>query len=1184
MYLSELEIVGFKSFATKTKFKFKGGITALVGPNGCGKTNIVDAIRWALGEQKSSVLRSDVMENVIFNGNSKRKPFGMAEVTLTIENTRNVLPSEYSVVNISRRLFRSGESTYLLNKSRCRLRDIHDLFMDTGMGADSYSVIELKMVEALLSGKPEERRRLFEEAAGVTKYKLRRKETAGKLKKVMEDLDRALDILAEVERNVNSLSRQAAKTKRYNSYLNELRTKEIKILAWDYNIHSQKAKETEVNLVQIDENKIATERLIESLEAELALMKESVILVENKLGEVNSSEHNLNKMIAEIKEKQAVGKEKINALQSAIERLKREISESGGAKERIERNIANAENALQEKIANEDDIEITADEKKSALNVAESALKAARQSLEAVQKEMNEVLSKINTLNSLKSRNDEKIESLRRRIAKDSEDRNQKKNSIADFTSQLSSLQERKLSLESQIEDIQQELNTAVEEKKYLESQLQNLKSTLADVKNKLSAQKAQKQFLENLTDSDQTTRWTLANKNFGEELSALAEAVFADDKFRIAIAGALGDAAHHIICRDISTAEKIFSELEKAGKGKINILVKGSNFSASAPASAPPSESLGWLSEIINAEPEVVNFLRLIWGKMAVVEDFDTAKAVVNSGKADSCVTLKGEIYSNSGLLRGGGLLKDEGATVGKLERIKQCDLTISKFQKDIETIDFDIADLNDRLAEIDINQLNNNLKKAQSELMEQERLYSQIELKIEAAENSLELMEQSQIRYEKEIEEILNENSEFEAQQIELSERKELTQTMVNSELTQVQQLDQQRIALSKEATEADLELVRLKSEIKSIKTEIERFNGQLTYEERRKEQRNNELGTNMALLETLEMKSVEFVGELETLNKELKVVLSDKQFNLEEIKNLREDIETKQSEMKTARFESEKVKESLYKNEAALHEAQAKIAGIIERCTEEYDTDISTTDLEFEEDYDIKTQKIELQEIRQKLSQLGNVNFMALEEYEEQNERFQFYTNQINDLKEAEKTLTDTINEINTAAQKNFSESFAQIRLNFKYLFSKLFNEQGECDILLKDGDPLETDIEITAKPPGKKPHSIEMLSGGEKTLTAIALLFAIYMVKPSPFCILDEVDAPLDDANIGRFITMIREFSDKTQFMIVTHNKKTMEAADTLYGITQQETGVSKIVSVRLTNDEAGKEEISDKESA
>ena len=1175
MYLSKLDIVGFKSFAQKTNFTFSEGLSALVGPNGCGKTNIVDAIRWVLGEKKASVLRSDVMENVIFNGTKTRKPLGMAEVVLTIENNRNLLPIEYNQVTIARRLYRSGDSEYLLNKTKCRLRDILDLFLDTGMGSDSYSVIELKMVEAILSGRVDERRAMFEEAAGIKKYKIRRKETARKLDSVRLDLERVQDIVEEVRKNVNSLSRQAAKTRRYNKLTEELKDVEIKLFMHEFdNIRNIKNTLSD-DLNELNKNKIKFEFEITSEERSIGQLKEKLHTVSKDYHSSSETEKSLNNQLAYSKEKLAAKKEKLSSYDTTKSLLLTQIEET-------ELKIKDTEFLIQK---NESELEalksqISEAEKELELKIAARDEAAAyvtqlRENTGSANEEVLELQNRLNSIKSVVDRNNSKKQSVENKIQRIHEEKNSLEEQKEELARDLDSMKGRLAELETDLSTAETELATEEERKTSLQTALDNLRDELSDKKNIISSKKASVEFLEGLVDTNESSKFLLKKENWDTELEKLllGELVGADEEHRIAVDAALGEYAHSFVVDTKQSAFDAINALKEKVKGRASFIIKENIPEINAPKEINFEGCYGYISEIVRTDDDIRHALRGMLGNTVLVSDGKTALEIIAAGLTERAVTLTGEVVENNGYLKGGSISKKEGQSIGKKERLNKLAKEIAAIQNEIHDIETESDEIRDEINSIDINELKGKVKHAENEINSINHKINQTELKETAIEDKLSLSDINIETFQSEITEIDNENSKFVLELEELESEISTSKESYQSTLNALAKAEEELNAKDLDAKNKEIDKINISAEIRNKDNLISGLKKELESSEIKIKAKKDELDSGEEDKEQLQIETNQLIEEIAVLDKN-KDETTNRTEQLEmEKDSLQEQYEQYSDMLSVKRRDMDKIKEKIHEKDVRLSELNVKLENIANKVTEDHQIDLNEVEFTPEPDFSVENAKNEVSSIKDSLSKLGNVNFMALEEFEQQSSRLEFYDKQMEDLTESEKTLQETMEEINNAAEQNFRETFIKIRENFKHLFQTLFGEEGEADIKLSTEDnPLESDIEIIAKPPYKRPHSIEMLSGGEKTLTAIALLFGIYLVKPSPFCILDEVDAPLDDNNIGKFINLIKKFSNETQFLIVTHNKGTMEAADTLYGVTMQEDGVSKVVSVKVDENE------------
>lgn len=1170
MFLSELELTGFKSFASKTKFKFASGITAIVGPNGCGKSNVVDAVRWVLGEQKTSILRSDSMDSVIFNGTSKRNPLGMAEVTMRLENNKNVLPSEYESIQISRRLFRDGASNYLLNKTKCRLKDINDLFMDTGLGPDSYSVIELKMVEALINGKMDERRRMIEEAAGVTRYKLRRKETSSKLVKVQEDLERINDIVSEVEVNVRRLSKQAKKTKKYNELSEKLKTIESDLLKNEYASFKSNNINIKNHIEELNTKLKLLETSLENYEKDILKIRDEKNEYDNKITELVKQESNINNQIAESNRILSVNNEKIISLTNINKRLLEDNSNSTGFINKLYMDIETLNEKLMKREEDTNTQTNSLLELKNDKMLRKSELDKAKELANADIDVLNKLKNSIQSSYSIIENNEKRIEKINQKIENYKEEILLENKEIEKNKITLTELNNKIKNVSSELKDSNENYSISKNKLEEVNSEINTLNEAITEIKSNISSKKAQLEFLESLTAEDDTTQLLLKSKEWEKpsETTLLEELISTEEKYSRAISSVLGDYRNLIVVDTVKQAESAFDFLKNKNLSKRAIICK-----ELIPRNIADKSNINikLITDVIETDENIKNLILTLFGHVAIAETKEEAYKVIK-GTSNSAVTLDGFFINSNGILRGGGTTKSETANLGKQKRIKDITKQLKELEAELDKMQSVREVQNAKKNELNPDRILSEVKKLENEVKQLENTNLQCTMKIDTLKNNIEMYQKNIETSEVELSDLQKENKELHSN---IEERKDTLKNAESNKEDKLKILNDAEIRFSKSNEElqaAEILMIQLKSDLNNIKNEIERNNNQLRAEKNRVESRKLQIGQNEKSIVEIESTNVDLNNKLESDNLMLIEVVNIRNQSEEKRKSIEENQVNISNELHDKRNEYNKLKDIFHKEDITRSELETKMESLENRAFEAYDLQLDTIDIEYDEDYPIQESKKNVSELKNYLINLGNINFEAVAEYDEQNERLLFLTKQIKDLNESEKTLKETIKEINITAEERFETTFQQIRENFSNLFKKLFSDEAFADITLVGDNILESNIEITAKPPGKKPRSIDMLSGGEKTLTAIALLFAIYLVKPSPFCILDEVDAPLDDANLKRFNNLIKEFSVNTQFIIVTHMKITMEAADTLYGITQQEVGISKIVSVKLKKDE------------
>lgn len=1189
MYLSKIEIFGFKSFANKVEIKFNDGLTAIVGPNGCGKTNVVDAIRWALGEQRTSTLRSDKMENVIFNGTAHRKPLGMAEVSLTIQNNKGILPIEYTEVTITRRLFRSGESEYLINKTPCRLKDIQNLFLDTGMSSNAYSVIELKMIEDILSNRADDRRVLFEEAAGVNKYKHRRKAALRKLEAVKQDLIRVNDIYSEVQKKVNSLERQSKKAEQFNKLYQEARDLEINLAEREiYELQKKisasfqllenlklEKKSLDTKIEEMDQYQQSLYKQLDEVETQLEKKREEILrstediykikenIVRNR-ERFNNNENNLRRLNLNIDE----------SLRK-IETLKNSISESQRKISLINQEIVNFKNQLIEQEAKKEEYENYLKERTLKIEEKQKELQHLYPEFNELKNQYEKLIVRIQNNNeSIKSldekisKSDQIIEKLSKYLEELTQEHYRAKTRVKEAEVALSKVQDRKGEIEQEISKLQQE---------ELET-----RSTINAIKNKI-------EFIQNLIDNlEGITKGTKelilrSDWNKGERI-LVADAGSAVDKYRIAVENILKNYLSYILIQLKDDLKRGIHYLKENHLGqanfyfpfekKENIWEKLNSYSIKKQKRKICKEEgfITFLKDVIEYSKSWEKFFEKVLGNVCVVQNAETAQYLLEKYKYFDFVTLDGDVFRSSGFIEVSGEKFSTETTFGRKKILSELNDIYIKETYRLEQLNNKLADLNSELKSINIKAYQDNLNFLRNDESTIEKQLSQIHFERNRTLEEIEKinLEISQIKkINDEIQQKANLiqseidtkqqiiNSKREHLNKELNKIKEI-EKVYNSILSKINDLKINVTKLESENVNHQNQIERNQSEIISLESDIQRFKNEISNLRLENDQLKN-------LLQELELQEKTLDDKKKIFNEELKIILAD-------LNSIRSKISENDKILHEKRKNLDDINEKLHQNQIMINESKLKSQNIIERINDEYQVKIEYKEFDDIETFNFTEAFERLHAIKNKIRSLGPVNSLAFQEYEEEKKRLEFLTEQRNDLIESEKELVQVIDEINQTAQKQFLDTFEKIRTNFIETFRTLFDPGDEADLRLEEGvDPLEAKIEIIAKPKGKRPTSIDLLSQGEKTLTATALLFAIYLVKPSPFCILDEVDAPLDDANIKRFIRLIHKFSVNTQFIIVTHNKLTMEAAQTLYGVTMEEEGVSKIVAVRFTEE-------------
>ncbi len=1175
MYLSKLEIIGFKSFASKTSVLFDSGISAIVGPNGCGKTNIVDSIRWVLGEQRYSALRSEKMEDVIFNGTKNRKALGMAEASLVIENTKGILPSEYTQVTISRRVYRSGESEYLLNKVPCRLKDILDLFMDTGMGPDAYSVIELKMVETILSDKTDERRRLFEEAAGVTKYKHRRKAAYRKLESVQADLVRVNDIVTEVQKAVNTLERQAKKAEQYNDIRARLKSLEIDVMEREYaQLHGRLTPLNE-KLSLCAEDKYRIDVDLSREEAELESLRGGISEMEKRLAEAQRAVSASLERTHRVEEKNLVAAERVKALQDNIRRYENERTELNAELGSLEVLKVNLEQKILQLGVEERDLSAALESGRTDLHAFEGNLDEKKVEFQKLNDRTIQLVHEIAERNSEQERRKGRAENLHGRAAHAEEETTAYEREIDRLNTGIAELLAADRQLRKQYAEAELAVSATETRKKSLAGEIDRLKHKEVDIATEIERRQAKVDFLNGLIKSQDglpdAVRYLASSERWKPvRMTSVADAVQVDERYRVALESALGEFASCIIVHSADEAEQAMNILRSEDRGKATFICLDRLPLVSSHVSVPKTQGvIGWAGSILKCEKEFVPLFRVLLDRVLIVENMDACAAVARRVVGVRCVTLEGEVRTGIGVRRGGSKKQDEGGMIGKQSQLDEIRQEISVLARSLDELRKFIADNVHAYESVDVKTQTDAAKAIEKEMNGVEMKIAQMQFEKKRAEEIITRNREDSGTLGEEVKHLEQEIAGASPLLSTLATEKTDVERRVGAATHEFDILEQEWSERSARVSALGIQMVTHKADLQTAHADLHRASENIEGTHATLARREMDIRASQDEIAGAQLVISDNDHILEGMRAELARLEAARSSVETETTTLRDTMHGLELKIKDERRHHDDSLKATHELELKIADIKAKIEHVRERAQSEFEIALELKTYPDTEFMDFASMREEIQSLREKIKTLGNINFAAFEEYTTEKERAEFLTAQRKDLLEAEKTLLETIEEINATAQRKFLDTFNQIRQNFIDTFKSLFDPGDECDLKLEEGvDPLEAKIEIVAKPRGKRPTSIDLLSGGEKTLTATALLFAIYLVKPSPFCILDEVDAPLDDANIDRFTRILRKFSDNTQFIVVTHNKRTMESANALYGVTMEEEGISKLVTVRF----------------
>lgn len=1174
MQLAKLEIKGFKSFADKIVINFDEGITGIVGPNGCGKSNVVDSIRWVLGEQKTSALRSEKMENVIFNGTSGRSPLQMAEVSLTINNTKNILPTEYSQVTITRRLYRSGESEYLLNGVTCRLKDITNLFMDTGIASNSYAIIELGMVDDLLNDKDHSRRMLFEEAAGISKFKKRKKETLKKLEDTDADLERVEDLLFEIEKNMKSLEKQAKQTENYYRIKDEYKEKSITLAKVVVSQQKQKFDSINQKIQEENDRKIALTKDTAEKEASIEQAKVDLLTKEKTL---SSRQKSINEFVAKIRQYESekqIKNERLKYLTDRTNNLREQIEQDKKSNERARFSIQSLEtekeaalHILAEISQKLESLKAEYEEQKKIT----AALQAEADSFRQAQREKQEESFQLNKAVEIR---EIQVSSFKQELDRTATDTSKQSASLVEFEKKLVELQEEINKKNRALENLKKEEEDTLSRISSMEKTIEMIREEMTSISRKLDARQNEynltKSLVENLEGFPEAIKFL--KKKIAKNAPLLSDILTCPEEYRVPIENYLESYLNYYIVEHESEAYEAINILSDASKGKANFFILDS-FEKFEPTPTRIYDNAFPATQIIEFDPKYRKLMSHILDRVYIYEG-DTRN--IPSDDDNTFITKSGKLTKRRFSLSGGSVGLFEGKKIGRAKNLE-------KLEKEIKELTGKLNETRESLVQrqTDLEKLRNNKIRIQIEgMLDSIRQVNEEYVSFRTKrEQFSQMLSNSDLRREdilEKIDTLLKELDELKPKatqlNLEVQQQEERLGEFTEKLTTQNELLSQKSAAYN----EQNIAYHQQENRVKSIEQEVR-------FKQESMQQSGQRIGLNAEELKKNE-DEVKLIIETTQANDTDLIAMYAQKEDMErgvneaerEYYEARGNIDQVEKELREVQHSRNTIDNLLMELQNQLNESKLHLNSVKERLSVEFQVDLDsvtqqTTPEEMQQLAELSEEKLrnEVSRIRERLDNMGPINPMAMEAYTEIKERNDFINAQKEDLAKAKESLLNTISEIEGAASVTFMEAFNQIRDHFKRVFRSLFNEEDDCDLKLVDpGNPLESEIDIIAKPKGKRPLTINQLSGGEKTLTATALLFSMYLLKPAPFCIFDEVDAPLDDANIDKFNNIIRSFSKDSQFVIVTHNKRTMTSTDVIYGITMVEKGVSKVVPVDL----------------
>jgi len=1187
MQLTSLEIKGFKSFGDKITINFNEGVTAIVGPNGCGKSNVVDSIRWVLGEQSTRMLRSEKMDNIIFNGSKSRKPANLAEVSLTFDNTKNVLPVEFSQVTLTRKLYRNGDSEYRLNDVQCRLKDITDLFLDTGIGSDSYAIIELRMVDEIINNKEGSRRNLFEEASGISKYKLRKKQTFSKLKDTEADLERVEDLLFEIEKNLKTLENQAKKTERYYRIRDQYKSLSIMLASFRIASFSESlARIEEKEQIQlVEKSGIAAQ--IDTIEATLQQSKLDSLNKEKNLSIQQKATNEYVSKIRAYESEKKIKNEQLKFQQDKEARLSDELERDRNQLNHVLYNIKR----LSEEKFQEDETLQTVQTKLADLKLAVDELRAQQTS---ARNELSE-LSGINTRlqnQVYKTEKDLDIlqiqqQALEQESQRNMEDATNKEVELSHFNVAVAELEQR-------TETLEQEYHVLVDFEQKLKDQLVTIDEELNIVKEsiiadsrKLDAKQNEynltKSMVDNLEGFPESIRFLKKNADWTGNVPLFSDILFCKEEYRVAIENYLEPLMNHYVVNNYNEAISAINLLSKSAKGRAQFFVLDGYKNEQAPPKSSPEERI-LTSDILQIFPGAIPALQVIEVdkhyqnlcnhllKNVYLVD-DSNDQMLNNAELPNGVVLigkSGKFNKSKHTMAGGSVGLFEGKRIGRAKNLENLAKEIKQIDTRINDFKDQSTDLQNRSAALKASGKAEELKLKQQEL---NRLNTEL-ITVKTRQEQYQTFIKNSLNRKDDIAQkisgIKDETAALQPRLAELKTQKQIQNDLLIDKQEIFNELNELVTVQSNAYNQDNIRFHQQQNKVSGLVKDLD-------YRESQKENLESRVKQNGIELEKVKAAIQENLQQADHSDDDLLEMYAQK----EDLEKATQQAEQEYYEWRGKITETENEITNLRrkKDNASLIENELKdernnlkleLNALKERLSVEFNVDIQEildTDAAITESEDELREKTD--KLKKQMDDFGAINPMAVEAYNEMNERYQFIQAQKKDLAEAKASLLATIQEIDDTAKEKFMAAFTTVRENFIKVFRSLFNEEDSCDLILTDPQrPLESDIDIIARPKGKRPLSINQLSGGEKTLTATAILFSLYLLKPAPFCIFDEVDAPLDDTNIDKFNNIIREFSKDSQFIIVSHNKRTIASTDVIYGVTMVEQGISRVVPVDL----------------
>ncbi|WP_207426038.1 chromosome segregation protein SMC [Pedobacter sp. SYSU D00535] len=1176
MQLNRLEIKGFKSFGDKITINFNEGVTAIVGPNGCGKSNVVDAIRWVLGEQSTRMLRSEKMENIIFNGTKTRKPSQLAEVSLTFDNTRNILPTEFSQVTITRKLYRSGESEYRLNDVQCRLKDITDLFLDTGIGPDSYSIIELKMIDEIIANKEGSRRALFEEASGISKYKLRKKQTFSKLKDTETDLSRVEDLLFEIEKNLKTLENQAKKAERYYKLKDQYKALSLMLASFRI-IRFRDALDTLEDQEQrheLEKTQLSTE--IDKLEAAIQQHKTENITKEKNLSAQQKAANEFSSKIRAYESEKKIKNEQLRFLQDKEKRLSEELDRDKNQLNHVLYNIKrlNEEHLQESQLL--DILKNSLADKKEELDELRVQQQSSKAALDAFAKQNNELQNQLYKFEKDLAVLNIQREALVQESSRNLADTESKETELTEFNKAISTLEAEAAVIQGQVKELEQFEEGLALQITESEGLVNKYKEQLATESRKLDAKQNEynltKSMVDNLEGFPESIRFLKKSAGWAKQAPLFSDVLFCKEEYRIAIENYLEPVMNHYVVESQAEAVQAIKLLSDSSKGRANFFILDALSTNSDPAKMELiSDNLISALSIIDVDAKYSRLCRQLLHNVYILTQGDE-EAIAAAMPESNIVILSatGKFIKSRISMAGGSVGLFEGKRIGRAKNLENLAKEIRLLESSINTLKTLVEQEGHKGVTLKASSRKNEMQQLQIEV---NKLSNELISLKTRQEQYLAFIKNSQNRKQDIETKIASIDKDLADAEPKLAELKSKKQNM-SDELVEKQQAYHELAELVNEkSTMFNQENIRFHQQ----QNKVSGIDKDLDYRDSQQRSLESKIAQNSADLEKTRLEISDTLQHVDHSDEDLISMYKQKEEFEKGVREVEQEYYASrelisETENKISGLRKTKEQADLISSEIKDKKNSLKIElnALKERLAVEFSVDIAELlDAEIPENENESDLRDRTEKLKRQLDDFGPINSTAMDAYREMNERYTFIQNQKKDLTEAKASLLQTIKEIDDNARGKFMEAFTQVRENFIRVFRSLFNEEDSCDLILESPEnPLESDIDIIARPKGKRPLSINQLSGGEKTLTATALLFSLYLLKPAPFCIFDEVDAPLDDTNIDKFNNIIRKFSDESQFIIVSHNKRTIASTDIIYGVTMVEQGISRVVAVDL----------------